>query len=535
MNSKKIKLIGQNLGRGIAAGDNLKQIVIEEDVSIALVQEPYVQIFPLGQRLGGEGGGIQAIYKNPTTGCETRAAILFKGKSEHAPKLVNDLSTNDIATAMWRCDGKPLVLVSCYLHSDDNLENALNRLVEIVRYSSGNGIIIHGDFNSRSSDLTGDKTTNKRGRLLEEWAICNNLFMHNKKGVQTYWVENKNGKVKSSIIDYTFTSSNLINRVEDWHVPDTASLSDHRTIRFELTKDKTPHLDAIRAFDFAKADWNHFAEVLGKPALMSPESADQIEYFTEHEMSLLQEACRSSIPSKNIQKHRYWWWSSKLSKMKTDVNKAKKRRDRTLTTDPEIRSLMAEEYRRFVLIYKKELSKAKRKSFQKFCTDINPNNFWQKLKQLKHRPQLPVMLTKRNGVICKDETKMGRELLDAFFPDAESDQLMDGNIMRQHNHQSRPFDALSKTKDVVKHLQNRKTPGLDGTNGYIFKKYFEIRGQTFAAMMEACVNVGYFPTVWKTGKVVPIPKGNRKRHSSSSDRLLFYQSLANAWKRFLST
>lgn len=201
MNSKNVKFIGQNLGRGIAAGDNLKQVMIEEDVTISFVQEPYVRSLPLEQqRLGGEGGGIQAIYKKPNIRDKTRSAIYFKGKPNHAPKLIENLSTCDITTAMWRCGGRPLVLVSCYLHSDENLVTSLDILDKIIHYSSGKDTIIHGDFNSRSIDLTGDKTTNDRGLLLEEWLICNNLLVQNKIGVQTFWVEDDNGKVKSSII-----------------------------------------------------------------------------------------------------------------------------------------------------------------------------------------------------------------------------------------------------------------------------------------------------------------------------------------------
>lgn len=140
---------------------------------------------------------------------------------------------------MWRRDRRPYIHVSCYLHSEDNLEDSLNDLDEIIYYSSRKDIIMYDDFNSRSTELTGDKVTNDRGLLLEEWLIYNNLFLQNKIGVQTFWVHDDNSKIKSSIIDYTLTSISLMEKVENWHVLSTDSLSDHRTIRFELVQNET--------------------------------------------------------------------------------------------------------------------------------------------------------------------------------------------------------------------------------------------------------------------------------------------------------
>lgn len=323
-NNNLIKIIGLNTGRGGNCGDNLRQEMIHSNSKITLIQEPLIKIQPNGQKLiAGEGSGIHAIYKKNCVSEKVRAAILFKGMPDSAPKLLDELSSKDIVVALWRMYKKPIVLVSCYLHSDEDLSKHLNFIKKAIVYAKDKDIIIHGDFNARSKILTNDRITNRRGSILKEWVEVNQLFIHDIKNSITFFKATK-GQERSSIIDYTITNASFANQIQNWKVDACDSMSDHRMIKFEIMNEKNCCVEEVLSFDTSKANWNRFHEILENPKLGKPMSAAEIELFANYEMNLIAEACSESMPKRSSKKFKNLWWSLKLDLLKRQVNRAKK-------------------------------------------------------------------------------------------------------------------------------------------------------------------------------------------------------------------
>ncbi|KAH1021244.1 hypothetical protein HUJ04_010781 [Dendroctonus ponderosae] len=90
-------------------------------------------------------------------------------------------------------------------------------------------VVIGGDLNAKTSFIR-SKTSNQRGKRLENWILANNLVVINQGTTPTF--NNANG---SSIIDFTLSSINISQRVTHWKVDrETENLSDHNNISFEV-------------------------------------------------------------------------------------------------------------------------------------------------------------------------------------------------------------------------------------------------------------------------------------------------------------
>ena len=127
------------------------------------------------------------------------------------------------------------------------------------------------------------------------------------------------------------------------------------------------------------------------------------------------------------------------------------------------------------------------------------------------------MRGKRNGQkhvknsVCENgkkenEDQMANKLLDAFFPDASSHQIIkdDWEIINEST-----ITQITSGK-IVKKLQKRKALGINSSTGVMFKRFFKNTAQTFTELLESYVHVEHFSSVWKTGKVTPIPKRNNE-------------------------
>ncbi|XP_018398447.1 PREDICTED: uncharacterized protein LOC108776343 [Cyphomyrmex costatus] len=89
-------------------------------------------------------------------------------------------------------------------------------------------ILLCGDFNARSS-LWGDRITNARGRILEEWSASFGLVCAN-RGSRGTCVRSRG----ESIVDTSWISFNMNNRVADCRVLSDETMSDHRYISIKI-------------------------------------------------------------------------------------------------------------------------------------------------------------------------------------------------------------------------------------------------------------------------------------------------------------
>jgi len=65
-----------------------------------------------------------------------------------------------------------------YFDSRKDIEEDIRQLEKVMDYTKTNGLIIAVDSNARSK-MWHDTVTNQRGKILEEFIICNDLYVVN--------------------------------------------------------------------------------------------------------------------------------------------------------------------------------------------------------------------------------------------------------------------------------------------------------------------------------------------------------------------
>lgn len=167
-----------------------------------------------------------------------------------------------------------------------------------------------------------------------------------------------------------------MNPVLGWHVNPTHTLSDHRYIRFSISALEESTVKDSIVFDFKHADWSKFNSLLrASPALRLPVTPHELESAIKEEMRLIQQASYDCIPMRNTRSSRNLWWNDRLTQLKRKVNENRKIVERNKQAHPEIIKQMKISLEYTLNKYGKEIRKAKRKSFRRFCLEVNPKNF----------------------------------------------------------------------------------------------------------------------------------------------------------------
>ena len=98
-----------------------------------------------------------------------------------------------------------------YFDSRKDIEEDIRQLDKLMDYTKGNGLIITVGSNARSK-MWHDTVTNQRGNILEEFTICNDLYVLN-EATETPTFQSNRG---SGRIDLTISSNKLVRFVSDW-------------------------------------------------------------------------------------------------------------------------------------------------------------------------------------------------------------------------------------------------------------------------------------------------------------------------------
>jgi hypothetical protein len=220
---KHIKVLQINLQHSKNATNACTNYINENKIDIVLVQEPYI----LNNRVTGFPLSYQIIQSE--TDSMPRAAIIIANKNVFVVKLVKNCNRDSVWISI-RMNGRDLTLSSIYMSPNANIENDLNNLEDNLQQLKPNFYIIGCDSNAHSI-LWNSPNTDLRGRLLNDFINCKNLFLLNNGFKPTFWRE-----TGESIIDLTLCNENILRNCNDWHVTDIETLSDHQYKRFRNCK-----------------------------------------------------------------------------------------------------------------------------------------------------------------------------------------------------------------------------------------------------------------------------------------------------------
>jgi hypothetical protein len=130
------------------------------------------------------------------------------------------------------------------------------------------------------------------------------------------------------------------------------------------------------------------------------------------------------------------------------------------------------------------------------------------------RQPVPSSLTLQDGSTTTSIKETANALLHKYFPEdsTERDKEKHKNKraqitdLRPPDSQPEPNFTEQVVDEVISKLDESKCPGPYGIDGNIVKRFHKCLPKFWMALFNKCYGLGCFPTVWKTARVITIPK-----------------------------
>lgn len=123
------------------------------------------------------------------------------------------------------------ILINAYFQFSGSIDIYLNKLDNILRAYSGQNIIIAADFNAKSVLWYGP-VTDEKGEKLEDPIFSFQLMILNRPGFPPTFCNRAGAK---GYTDITLASPGIAQRVLEWRVEDSLTMTDHDAILYSLT------------------------------------------------------------------------------------------------------------------------------------------------------------------------------------------------------------------------------------------------------------------------------------------------------------
>jgi hypothetical protein len=143
--------------------------------------------------------------------------------------LITQLSNEDCVAVEVRSEADKIYSVSLYFDSGRDIKEDTRQLEKLFDYTKGNSLIIAVDSKARSK-MQHDTITNQAGKILEEFLICNDLYVMN-EATESPTFQCNRGSIR---IDLTITNSKLVRYVSQWICGEEESCLNHSILKFKI-------------------------------------------------------------------------------------------------------------------------------------------------------------------------------------------------------------------------------------------------------------------------------------------------------------
>lgn len=435
----------------------LRVEVVERDIDVILLQEPYI--------VCGKVGGLSyrwSVFAEAGEGCRS-AVIVTRPEIGAFPLHVSRY----VVAVEIRTPTTSWVAVSAYFPPSFN-DGFLGSLGEVV--GSLPRVLVGGDFNAKHSSW-GSPIDDGPGQSVKEAVDSWDMHILNDPGsIATF-----SASYGESWIDLTFVSGAMLRFMKDWRVVDAESGSGHRMIVYNLSLD-TPRQET-RRYRLTARNHHFFSNALREelpallPRLREVETAVDLEDLVRGLTATVTGVADRTLVSRKPGTHRSVpWWTQELGVQRKRVRALRRRFQRC--NDAELRPTRKLEFQRANAEYKRAVNSAKAASWQRFCERVSdecPFSFPYKLVADKVRvASAPGLLKRPDGSLSESVDGSMDILLRSLFPsDEQDDESPEQRELRRHAElpacslPALPLGASEVTR-VISNLKKGKAPGRDG-------------------------------------------------------------------------
>jgi ribonuclease HI len=496
----ELRITQINLHHCKAASYNLTRELCKDKAFVALVQEPWT----LGNSIKGRITGA-FLYKY--VGMERPRACIYISKNVAGWMLPN-LSDKDTVTVKVTANNKTYMFVSSYMA--DNVDAPPPMVKRVIEHCEIHHIplIIGCDANAHH-ELWGSTNTNSRGDSLLEYLAGTTMEWCNIGSAPTFIVANRR-----EVLDLTLASPDAIADIQNWHVSDLPSLSDHAYLKYTIKCQKLPIL--LKRF-VKSTDWSKYEEYLQKSVEKnsvvreaSLKSVREIDVFAEKLTDLMTKAFKVACPVKAVkQAVPTPWWNNELSSLRkaarNKLRKAKKTNSEQSWKD----------YNESQKLFKGEIRKAKKLSWRTYCQSMESITETAKISQLLKVDDKTKLNTvqKPSGVYTDSPEETLKVMLDALLPrNGNCQPEQEGQYRHIMTDLSHSIFTKSAIEMALKQFHPFKSPGEDGIYPAQLQHGCAALGEAFLKLFKTCFGFGYIPRIWQKSKGVFIPKPGKDNY-----------------------
>ena len=470
---------------------------------VALVQEPHNTM-----------GKITNISKNlkvftGKTNQNIRASIITTPDVE--AWLLGQFSNEDQVAIAFKSGNKIITMASTYMPYDSQEAPPPQITRDLISFclQKGWGLVIGADANSHN-EVWGSSDTNNRGDELLNYLSTTQMHICNQGNTPTF-----SNRIREEVIDITIASNNLIENITNWRVSNKETFSDHSRIEFQLTCSLLRHQSEFR--NVRKTDWikynDQIKQTLPEMEEFKNKTLEEMNHIIENVIrTAFTDNCKTS---KSLKIDKPVWWSLTLTTLKRKAERMKQKSRRNPT------DLNLEQCKAAVKQYRKEIKKAKKESWENYCSgleSLSATARLQRIMRMNHKSGINT-IRKADGSHTTSPEETLEELMRILFPDAQQGSSQHQNpatpIIPTSN---RALDIESITnssaiKAAIKSFQPYKSPGVDGIYPALLQEGLETLNPYLQILYRQSLKEGKIPRNWTEIRAVFIPKPGREDYS----------------------
>lgn len=462
-----------------------------------------------------EQGQYEWKARQPNSGTHSNGVAL--GVDKNVPHKFIDVDSDLQVVAAEVAWPFKATYVSVYISRLDDVKTLTEKLVKIVDQVPA-PVVLLGDFNGHN-DLWGGRSTDNRGKAVEELLVSRNLIFLN-DGTPTR-VCPKDGHF--SAIDLSITAESIASRFT-WAVGDDCHGSDHFPVLLR-TLDKPVETSKRPRWIYEKADWKAFRNAVRIPA------RTEVNLVTE----AIVNAAKKSIPqtSTKMGKKAVHWWTE-------DVEEAVKTRRKCLrklkkmTQDNPNRPTALAEFQSARRKSREIIKEAKQSSWKNFVTGISPSlsntEVWNRVNAFRCGKKDRIDRLVIDGELVTDPKAVADRLADFFYEVSADASMAAEHLNHRHtvkvkdptfsSHEDDFYNVPFGMDELEFALKSCKgqSAGPDGIGYPMLQNMTPELTQIVLDLFNDIWTSGHIPPSWKEGIVVPIPKTGKDRKILGNQR-----------------
>lgn len=504
----KLKIVQLNCQRSQRVLYDLGNTMLENNIPIALIQEPYTA--------NGRLSGLPASFRVISSNGACKAAIILNSSVVDIMEVTS--LTRECCVCAWvHSAGDGFYVSSIYCQFGSSIHPFLHYMQEVVNLAASKPLCIGLDANAvsplwYSKCVRSDRAQDARNSDIEEFIISSNLNVLNAPS-QHFTFSTANGQ---SDIDLTLANDAWNPCTTTWTVKPEWCISDHNCILIEKSFTLTDATTLAPGWILKDADWTEHGRLLAEcawefgldefEALMVD---DKINMLGKWISSANNRSLRKRVPHK---KRSVPWWNHDLHETRRQLRISRRQLQRRRRAgNPEQIRAAERSWHEILSKYKNELYHAKNLHWRDFVSDKGNSDPWGAVYKICRgkRNNTSISSVRVEGRTTNTWTESAEALLKAFFPIGRpvSNDIIDPNTMHSPDCSYEEIDA------AFSRMRMGKAAGWDGVYPEMARSAWKSIPDFVCVLFNHCFRENYFPKEWKKSRVVVLLKASHKDKS----------------------